>query len=252
MNLLDHDNSSLDYDQWTLLSNLIHNYQESKLLFICEKMLDESGSLGMINPTTFQDSVTCFYETAGNSLLSNVDIVRLSSDDRSILLHSAATNVTCIGGQSIYYHSQLINCNLCWKYLDQIYGKIPVDYKRWSSGLVDPNLIICKLSIPVFALSTNSRIFCRKINGEYRNLKQVLKIQDKYAEVLWKYLLYQYGYKESIRRYVRIIQWFLAITVFVQFAHSVDTHVNDVESLVENTEMALLLDDVDRIVQDVV
>ena len=197
-----------------------------------------------------QNLLRSFYETAGNSFRSNVDIAHLESNDRSILLHTAANNVTCIGAMMIFYHSRITHYPLFWKYLEDIYGKIAVNYNRWSAQLTESDIILCKLSMNLFALSTNTRIFCRNVEVEYRNVKHILSIQDKYAEITWKYLLYKYGYEDSIKRYVHMITWFLALTVCMQYAHGADVHVNDVESLVEETEMALILDDVDRIVED--
>ena len=249
LNLLDHDNSALDNSQWILLSNLIHNYQHSELFLITETIKRENDSLKTLNPSTVQSLLRSFYETAGNSLQSNVNIAHLESDDRSILLHTAATNVTCIGAMMIFYHSRLTHYPLFWKYLEDIYGKITMNYHRWSTQFTEPDMILCKLSITLFALSTNTRIVCRNVEGEYQNVKQILSIQDKYAEITWKYLLYKYGYKESIKRYVHIIEWFLALTVFMQYAHGTDAHVNDIESLIEQMEMAFILDDVDRMVE---
>ena len=248
-NLLDKDISSLDDSQWILLSNLVHMYQDTELFSLSEVIKSESDSLKMINQSTWQNFLKCFYVTAGNSLRSNVDITHLESDDRSILLHTAANNVTCVGAMIIFYHSQLIHYPLLWKYLEGIYGKIAMNYNRWSAQFVDPDMILCKLSIALFALSTNTRMLCRNVQGEYQNLHQILSIQDRYTELTWKYLLYKYGYEESIKRYVHMIKWFLALTVYMQYAHCVDTHMNDVELLIEETELALILDDAEEAVE---
>ena len=252
LNLLDHDNSALDNSQWILLSNLIHNYQHSELFLITETIKRENDSLKIVSQSAIHNLLRSAYETAGNSLRANVDIAQLPSDDRPILLHTAATNVTCAGGQLIYYHSQLLNYESFDKHLHQIYGKKATDCNRWATAFTEPDIILCKLSISLLALSTNTRLFCPNLEGEYRNVNQILDIQDKYAEITWKYLVYKYGYKESIKRYVHIIEWLLALTVFMQYAHTTDAHVNDVESLIEHTEMSLILDDVDRILDDAV
>ena len=236
--------------QWTLLSNLIHNYHDDELLSLTETIKTENTLLKMINPSTVESLIRCFYETAGNSLRSNADIAQLQADDRSLLLYTAAANVTCIGGQLIYYHSQLINDELFWKYLEQIYGEIVICYKRLSSKFTASDMILCKLSIPIFALSTNTRVFIRNVEGEYENTSEILNIQDKYVELIWKYLLYKYGYEESIKRYLHIIEWFLALTVFIPCTYSMDTHVDDLNSLIERLDMAFILDDVDRIFDD--
>ena len=239
----------MDDSQWILLSNLVQNYQEGQLFSISETIKHESDSLGILNPSTVQNLLKSFYEIAGNSLRSNVDIARLESNDRSVLLHTAANNTTCIGAMMTLYHSQLIHYPLLWKYLEDIYGKITTNYYRWSTQFTEPDMILCKLSMNLFALLTNTRMLCRNVEREYQNVKQILSIQDKYAEVIWKYLLYKYGYDDSIKRYVHMIKWFLTLTEFMQYVYSVDAHVKDVESLIEETEMALILDDVDKITE---
>ena len=250
MNLLDRDISLLDQNQWTLLSNLIHNYRDSKLFLISETVKNEINSWQSINQTTLRELLAAFYEIAGASLRSNADIAYLPSDDRSILLHTATSNVVCIGAQFILYHSQLRNYNLIWYYFEQIYGATVANCNRWSLKFADSDLIVSKLSIALFTFSSNAKIFYRDIQTESTNIHNILSIQDRYAEAIWKYLIYKYGYEESIKRYLHIIEWFLAIMVFIQTVHEVDLYINEVESIIETTEIALILDDVDRIVDN--
>ena len=250
MNLLDRDSSSLNDSQQNLLSNLIQNYPESELLSISQTIKYENDSLGIINPSTLQSLLASFYETAGKSLRSNADIAHLESHDRSILLHTAVANATCASGQLICHHFQLTQYDRVWKHLEDIYGEIARYYKQLSVKFAESNVVIWKLSMALLVLSTNTRIFCRNVEGEYQDITEILKIQDKYAEILWKYLLYEYGSSEAIKRYVRMIEWFLSLTVFMEHAYDVDMYVNDVESLVEQTEVQLILDDVDEIVNN--
>lgn len=214
---------------------------------MCDTVKNEINAWQFINRITLQKLITAFYEVAGTCVRSNADIVSLPFDDRSILLHTATTNLTCIGAQLILYHSQLRNYDLFWHYLEQIYGKNAVYYNRWSSKFADPDLIISKLSIALFTFSSNARMAFRSIQTEYTNIQHILTIQNRYAEIIWKYLIYKYGYKEAIKRYLHIIEWFLMLSLVIQSVHDVEVYTNDVESLVEQTEIALLLDDVDRI-----
>ena len=230
-----------------MLSNLIHNYQNSKSFLIAERIQNEIHSFKCIHQASLQDLLASFYEITGNSLRSNADIARLPFNDRSILLRTAATNVTCMGAEFMLYHSQLLHYEIFWYYLEPIYGKLAVNYSKWSSKFIDPDPIISKLSIALFSLSTNARIYCLNLETEYTNIEGILNIENRYAQMIWKYLLYKYDYTETIRRYLHIVEWFLALTTFIQSVYNVDIHVNDVESLVEQTEIALILDDVDRI-----
>jgi hypothetical protein len=117
-----------------------------------------------------------------------------------------------------------------------------MSYHRWASKLTEPDIILFKLSLALFAFSTNSRTFHRNVGLEYTNLNQILEIQNKYAELTWKYLLYKYGYYQAIKRFLHIIEWFLAVSLFMSYAHNAQAHI---KSLTEETELTLILDDVD-------
>lgn len=248
MSSLDKNNLSMTDSQWIVLLNSIFNYQDSELLSIIETIRKENDSLNTVSQSTLQRLLRCFYEIVGNCLRSNAAITHLESGDRSILLHTAAVNVTCMGGQLISDLPQLVNCKIVWKYLEEIYGKIIVDYHRLSWKYTETDMILRKLSMVLFALCSNTRIFIPNIDGEYGNISGILSIQDKYAVIAWEYLLHKYGYQEAVKRYVHMIDWFLALTVFIQYAYKVHAYVNDVESLVEEIEMALIIDDVNRAV----
>ncbi len=79
------------------------------------------------------------------------------------------------------------------------------------------------------------------------NTLEIFRIQNTYVEVLWKYLVYKYGYYESVQRFMKLIQYLLAGTVAVFESQSIEKHVNDIELLVEQTELALVIDDIERI-----
>jgi hypothetical protein len=79
------------------------------------------------------------------------------------------------------------------------------------------------------------------------NTLAIFRIQNTYVEVLWKYLVYKYGYYESVQRLMKLIQYLLAGTDAVFESQSIEKHVNDIELLVEQTELTLVLDDIERI-----
>ncbi|CAF3732330.1 unnamed protein product [Rotaria sp. Silwood1] len=253
LNLLEKDNSSLNNSQWILLSNIINSYDESKLFLLSKNLNTKhnlSTSLITINENIVRQLMTSFYETAGIYLRYNNDINNLSSNDRSILLHTAADNITCLGGIFIFYHTDLINHKNLMNLLDIQYGKTTMKYHRWATKFTPSDIVLFKLAVSLFAFSSNSRILHRDISLEFNCINTILEIQNKYAELTWKYLIYKYDYHQAIQIFINLIQWFLSMSVFMSYAHYAPTHVNDIESLIEQTELTLILDDVDKIVQN--
>ena len=242
VNTLDRDPSLLDPNQWMLLTNLIHNYEEKNLLSLALKISNERN---ILNRSNVNELIQMFYDAAGNFLRKNKNISELSPSDRSILLHTSSTNLTCFGAQFIYFYGHLIDHELFWSYLNPIYGRVTMDFTRWSAKFAHTDLILSKLALCLFALSNNSRIFYSDIRVEYENSKNILSIENQYVELTWKYLLYKYDFQRSIKSFLYIIQWFLSATVFLSHAHNVQLHINDIETLVERTELELILDDID-------
>jgi len=76
----------------------------------------------------------------------------------------------------------------------------------------------------------------------------MLKIQNKYAEIIWKYLVYQLGYFQAAQQFLRIVLCCCAVNCLTCHARDLFLHVNDIDSLVEQMEVTLLLDDVNDIV----
>lgn len=206
-----------------------------------------NNSSFLINENSVKQYMNEYYEVAGLFLRLNNDINQILYDDRSILLHTAADNLTCLSGLFNFYHLNLNRNHLIWNCLNNIYGNITMKYHRWATSFAEADLIIFKLFFALFSFSTNSRIFHQNISYEYTNIKQILDIENKYVQLIWKYLNYKYGYQRTITKFISIIQWFLAVTVFMSYAHSAQTHRNDIESLIQQTELTFLLDDIEKI-----
>ncbi|CAF4226121.1 unnamed protein product [Rotaria sordida] len=253
LNLLKGDNSSLTNNQWILLSNLLNSYNESKLLLLSQQFNSEhnlSKCLITVNKDlVVRELMTCFYETAGIYLRFNNDINQLSSNDRSVLLHTAADNITCLGGIFIFHHCDLLNHKVLMNLLDVQYGKMTMKYHRCAARFTPSDIVLFKLALSLFAFSSNARIFHRDISIEFDNINQILEIQNQYVELTWKYLICKYGYCQAIQKFMNLIQWFLSMSVFMSCAHNAQAHVNDIESLIEQTELTFILDDADKIVE---
>ncbi|CAF1053270.1 unnamed protein product [Rotaria sp. Silwood1] len=194
LNLLQSDQSLLTIDQWTLLTNLYHCYNESQILPFTQRLVDKydsSESNYMIYKVFVEEFLVSIYETAGTYLRSNDDLRKLSSDDRSIILRTAADNVCCMSGTFIMQYSYLYG-------LDAFLNAMIVKYGK---------------------------------------------------QVTWKYLLYKHGYYDAVKRYLNIILWLTSMSILTFHAQTLKAHINDVYSIIEQTELTLILDDVDQIIE---
>ncbi len=249
MNLLQSDTSLLTKNQWDLLSNLVKLFEESQLISISQRLMDTNDVINVTFETLLQEWVTCCYETTGTYLCLNRDLCQLPTDDRSIILHSAAGNVSCMVNALVIQNYSLYNLNAFCNIIISLYGKDFTDRYQWGMKFMDSDMIVIKLALSLFAFSEIAYPYYSQVLTNLTNPINILKIQNKYAEITWKYLLYRYGDYEAVKRFVNIISWFGATIRYIPYLQNISSHVNEVNSLVEQTELKLLLDDVDDIMK---
>jgi hypothetical protein len=111
---------------------------------------------------------------------------------------------------------------------------------------VDSDITLIKMGLCLLACSQHNCIFSSNMSNDDLDTSIMFHIQNKYAELTWKYLLYKYGYHQSVIRFLKLIQCFMAVIVAMDHVQNVQAHVNDMDSLVENIELGLILDDVEK------
>ena len=231
---------------------MLNSYKESELLSIGQRLLDTQNSVqltNVIDPILIKEFLTSIYETAGSCLRSNDDLCKLSFNDRSITLRSAADNVTCLSFGFIMQYCHLFDIDTFFRAIVAIYGRHTVDLHIWAMKFIDPDIVVCKLALALFAVTENSYAYSPNFSTNFTNYLVISEIQNKYAEVTWKYLLYKYGHYQAVKRFLNLINWLGANTVVLSHVQTIALHVSDVNSIAERTELTLLLDDLDQVLE---
>jgi hypothetical protein len=240
----------LTTDQWTLLSNLFHCYNEYQVLPFTQRLIDAHNaakSTYMMYELLVDEFLVSVYETTGMYLRSNNDIHKLPSNDRFIILRNAADNLCCMGGGFILQHCLLYGLDAFLSAMNRRYGKRTMDIHNWARKFIDPDIIIIKLAISLFAFSENTGCYYSNISKDLTNPLNIFEIQNKYADVTWKYLLYKYGFYDAVKRFLNLTLWLASMNILAVHAQSVAVHLNYVDSVIEQTELTLILDEVDEI-----
>ncbi|CAF1097298.1 unnamed protein product [Adineta steineri] len=251
LNSIKPDHSLLTTSQWTLLSNLYNTFDESQLVLLGKSLVDTHNSFQPINMTYQRLSEkfsSCIYETTGRYLRLNDDICKLSFTDRSILLRNAADNVSCMTSTFIKHHFGLFSLDSYMKIMTAMFDNRGIALTLETMKFIYPDIIIFKLALSLFALSKTIYSYSPNISIDSTNSSTIFHIQNKYAEVTWKYLNYRYGWYEAVKHFHSIIYWLMALTVYMDPVQIYSTHVDNIDSLVELTELTLILDDVEEIV----
>jgi len=163
------------------------------------------------------------------------------------MLHNVADNLSCMGCAFVMHHCHLLNLDAFSNAMITMYGKRTIDIHLWTMKFIDPDIVLIKLALSLFAFSENTYSYSPNISTNLTNSITILEIQNKYAEITWRYLLYRYGHYQAVKRFLNIISWLKATNILLFHVQSLVLHVNDVNSLVEQTELTLILDDVDQL-----
>jgi hypothetical protein len=235
-----------------LISNLVDCFKENQMLSFAQRLIDThdpSKLTSNIYQALVEEFLVSINDTAGAYLHSNDDLRKLSSDERSIILHSAADHVCCMGGAFIMQHCHLYGLDNFLSTMKLKYGKHTMDIHIWARKFIDPDIVLIKLAISLFAFSENTCCYYSNISKDLTNPINILAIQNKYAEVTWKYLLYRYNHDEAVRRFLNLTLWLTSINFLAFHVQSLAVHVNDIDSIVDDVELTLILDDVDEMIE---
>ncbi|CAF0853203.1 unnamed protein product [Adineta steineri] len=197
LNSLKPNHSLLTTSQWTLLSNLYNSFDESQLSLLGKSLVDTHNSLQPINVTyqrLIEKFLVCNYEATGRYLRLNDDICKLSFTDRSILLCNAADNVSCMASAFILHRFGLLSLDSFLKILIAMSDNRGISLTRWTMKFINPDIVIFKLALSLFAFSKTTYLYSANIPVDSTNSSTLFHIQNKYAEVTWKYLNYRYGW----------------------------------------------------------
>ena len=222
--------------------DLIASYDTTLVLPLARRMLDQATTSLTIEPTLADEFLQHVYQCTGNYLRSNRDFSSLAAEDRSAVIRNTAENVTCLGTLSIWHQGQLIDCPTFLQIYTNRFGTGSVELLRTILNRLDRDVDLMKLSISLFAFSNHSSIFSSTRPFDTANLH---RIQSSYAELIWKYLRSKYSDEESVQRWINLLQCFLNATKVIAEYQFIRRHVDQIESIVEETELNLVLADFD-------
>jgi len=115
---------------------------------------------------------------------------------------------------------------------------------KYFNEQIDLDATTLKLILFVFAFSTNC-IFINNFDDNERDSLihgtfRLLTSQNTYLEVLWKYMIYRYGYLESIRRISQLVQIFVCLSKHLSsISMNNSTYQNLIANIVENIQKSL-------------
>ena len=245
MGLLQADRSCLSAAQWNLLSNLVHCYDEHSGLSLTERYAREQRTLPL--KARFKSDSVCLLISSvfGQAQVlfdRNLDFLSLCSHDRSLLLHRQMKYASIISSTFITRQSGLLDQPGYYQTSEQLFGVETLAMGRRTLTLLDVDIPFLKLALALISFSTfDLTIYEGSPADVLLDTRQVLRIQDVYIELAWRYLVYIYDERRAVICFSNLIRCLFNINGLISTTQEKRTFNKMMDTLVEQTETCLTL-----------
>lgn len=275
LDLLENDRSLLTTEQWRNISNLIHSFDRINQI----SQIKEQMSLNSTYPVRiqlkiireqFQRMILSMYQTIEQFLHLIPEFERLSSNDQLCLVER---NIRTLGGINAFALSRDLQIHRNPFYVNLAISIFGYDFIQPINHLInqlDDNILLSKLLIPIFLFSTSSDVISPRFTNseseflftiEYRCFILMMKIdqrinyggnlclsdpiylfelQNIYVEILYKYMLYHYGYSQSAIRFSNIIKTYLDHHYWSVNHNQLENHDQMIDQLSQQIQQNLI------------
>jgi hypothetical protein len=135
----------------------------------------------------------------------------LPIDIRQILIRKNLVRIGIIHGFFVVNEINAIRDPVYLATCNELYGSAYMTEVFSIINRIESNKTLVKLLISILIFSSNLSIVTFTDEEDIINPTDLIKIQDIYVTILWKYMIYQYGYIEAIQRFDGMIKTILDI-----------------------------------------
>jgi len=247
LDLVREDRSLLIDSEWKMLSNILRAYDTYSIVAqVCQTIdnlstLPVESQLTVIKPLEIVSQIFTSIQLFISSL---PDFRILTINEQTSLLERNLYSI--IGFYStLFFRNTGIFQNV--KYMEAfttIYGSEMMLLAKNVNERLDPDSTLIKLILIVFAFSSNGFILKKHENmgrdGLLFGTFRLFGSQNVYLELLWKYMVYRYGYNESVLRFSRFIQIYVCILKKLAIINeNNEAHQNMVDGIIEKIKQSL-------------
>ena len=250
LDLLRDDRSSLTMEQWSFVSNVINAYNTQAPIPQVRRVLEEQSSYPMkIRLKTASNQLMgilgLMYQSVLPLLETLPQFTSLSSHDRVTLMERNVQRAGNCCGILISRDVDLYNNSIFRVGFPLIYGSRIMDDAVRIHQSIDSDGTLLKLLLPVLIFSTVSDLVLpsEKNTRLFSDPKSIFDRQNFYVEILFKYMIFRYGYEQAASRFVGLIM--STITQFMCALRAREVHVHEqlVHGVIAATERSLMVDE---------
>ncbi|CAF4395760.1 unnamed protein product [Rotaria sp. Silwood2] len=245
LSLLNNDRSNLTKNEWNLLSNVIHAYDEANIIPQIKYNLEQQSSLPPKLRSKASKAIDIFrvlLSTLQPFIECSPYFHHLSTDTRQALVQNNSEIAGTLNSIFIIREIKALDNMAFIASCTSIYGSEVIKHSDHLITRLEPNGILVKIMILILTFSTNCSIVNPYYSSCIMNLPtalSVLNIQNVLVTMLWKYLNYQYGFIGAVRCFNCLIKCVLDILYSANEMRNVQ-HEKMMDGLVEATKRSLI------------
>lgn len=251
LNLLQVDRSLLNETESNLISNIIHAHDK----FSCDSQLRQtvdnlSESVIDLNFNTINplEIIRSIFISMRSFISSLPDFRILTLNEQISLFERNLQSIIAFSSMLFFRNTGILNNVKCRKALTNFYGSDTMLRMAKISERLDPDSTLIKLILVILTFSSNALILNKDKYMEEDSLLygtfRLFGSQNVYVELLWKYMIYHYGYNETANRFARLIQTFLCtLNDSAVIYHKNEAYRKMIDNVTEETKQYLILSD---------
>lgn len=231
--LANQQSSLLTDEQWCRLSNIINTYDTKSPVSQIQTFLSNQSKQPMkirlkMSKTNILEIIMSLYQSILPFLEVLPEFQSMQTFDRCQLIERNLSRVGAFSGIVVFRESGVTFSEAFQNGYPLLYGSNIVEDSITIARRTDSDLTLIKLLIPVILFSTanslsntNEQNLLTNPNSIFSNTEFLFKIQNIYADILFKYMTYQFGYFEAAMRFAALIKSFLDQGMCIERAASV-------------------------------
>jgi len=216
--------STLSSNHWNLLSNLVNHFDEHGGYSYVQQFIHEQNVLPV--KLRFKlSAVRQFFLSIQTKMQfvfeNNQHFLLLSRYDRQILLRQTIEHRTILGALFAIRQHQLFDNASFYHSTELIFQSQATTFMRQITDRLDLDDTLIKLIMAILSFSTNnSTVYTKSTKTTFfLNIRRILAIQNLYVDLTWRYILYKYGYVESILKFNKLIQCIFLVNDVIVHAY---------------------------------
>lgn len=239
------NHSMLSLDDWNLLSNIINTYDEQNLFIHTKDFLQNQLSL----PPKYRSKTSNTLQHI-SSLFSTIYkfiercplFYTLPPYFRQQLIKRNLNTIGSLNGFFMGREMKIFENEIYSKYIDNIYGNNYSNSIINASQRLEENGTLIKIILLILIFSSNSTVVTidQDENSSFIfNIKLLNYIQNIFITLLWKYLIYHYGFHNAVLKLLSLVKSILDLIQRMNAGLKVQKHQIMLENIIETTTKTL-------------